>query len=224
MEDVSPYESIRELPFNFIDRKIGILIGMNLPQLAKPLEIVNTSDSGIFAIRYLLGWAVCGPGRQSTMAKTLCLRTKAASLSTEGLEQKIDSVFSSHLDFHDDEGIGPSQDEVMWERRVAEGTKVVDNLNYEICLPCRDPNFSLPNNCSQVHHRLIKLRKQLLCEPDTKEEYIQFMRTMINRGFVECVPETEIFNNEGKIWYIAHHAVRHPQKNKLRVVYDYSLM
>ena len=111
----------------------------------------------------------------------------------------------------------------MWERRVAEGTKVVDNLNFEIRLPCCDPNISLLNNCSQVHHILMKLKKLLLCEPNTKQQYIQFMKTMINHGFVECVPETEILNIEGRIWHIAHHAVRHPQKNKLRVVYDCSL-
>ena len=129
MEDVRPYESIRELPFNFIDREIGILIGMNLPRLSKPLEVVNTSGSGIFAMHYLLGWAVMRSRSSVYHGEDFVPADYGDSAQYGRIGAKIDAVFSSHLVFHDDEGIGPSQEEAMWERRVAEGKKVVDNLN-----------------------------------------------------------------------------------------------
>ena len=46
------------------------------------------------------------------------------------------------------------------------------------------------------------------------------MNDVIQKGYAEKVPVEEIAGPEGRTWYIPHHGVFHPRKNKLRVVYD----
>ncbi|XP_072021571.1 uncharacterized protein [Amphiura filiformis] len=43
---------------------------------------------------------------------------------------------------------------------------------------------------------------------------------MINKEYAQKVPEEEEIGESGRTWYIPHHGVYHPRKNKLRVVYD----
>lgn len=43
---------------------------------------------------------------------------------------------------------------------------------------------------------------------------------MIDKGYAEVVPQEEVDQVEGRTWYIPHHAVYHPKKNTLRVVFD----
>ena len=57
------------------------------------------------------------------------------------------------------------------------------------------------------------------------------MENMINSGFAERVPSTEVEvcgeanpnHSQGKVWYILHHGMYHPKKpTKIRVVFDCS--
>ena len=50
------------------------------------------------------------------------------------------------------------------------------------------------------------------------------MKDMVDKGHAEKVPPEEISPANGRIWYIPHHGVYHPQKpDKIRVVFDPSL-
>ncbi|XP_078665802.1 uncharacterized protein LOC144908142 [Branchiostoma floridae x Branchiostoma belcheri] len=54
-----------------------------------------------------------------------------------------------------------------------------------------------------------------------KEDYTKFMETVIEKGYAERVPHEEMEDtNSGRVWYIPHHGVYHPQKKKIRVVFD----
>ncbi|KAK0144586.1 hypothetical protein N1851_017039 [Merluccius polli] len=50
-------------------------------------------------------------------------------------------------------------------------------------------------------------------------EYTNFMDDILQKGYAVQLTE-ESTCNEGKVWYIPHHAVYHPVKQKLRVVFD----
>ena len=52
---------LNKLPVNFVDKKIGILIGMNCPDIIKPLHTVTTSRNGLYATKHYFGWALNGP-------------------------------------------------------------------------------------------------------------------------------------------------------------------
>ena len=53
---------------------------------------------------------------------------------------------------------------------------------------------------------------------DIKTEYVKFMDEMIQMGYAEKVIKTNV--SGGNEWYIPHFGVYHPQKKKVRVVYD----
>ena len=49
------------------------------------------------------------------------------------------------------------------------------------------------------------------------------MKTLIDKGHAEAVPQDQAEPIKGKVWYIPHHGVYHPKKpDKLRVVFDCS--
>ena len=57
--------------------------------------------------------------------------------------------------------------------------------------------------------------------PTFHEEYKECMEDMINNDYAEEVPPEDT-SLEGCKWFIPHHGVYHPQKQKLRVVFDCS--
>lgn len=46
------------------------------------------------------------------------------------------------------------------------------------------------------------------------------MKDMIEKGYTVRVPENQLNCQDGKLWYVPHHGVYHPQKKKLQVVFD----
>lgn len=50
--------------------------------------------------------------------------------------------------------------------------------------------------------------------------YTEFLNEVINKGYAEVVPQQELKRKDGKLWYIPHHGVYHPQKQTIRVVFD----
>ena len=55
-------------------------------------------------------------------------------------------------------------------------------------------------------------------------EYAESMAEMLAKGYAEPVPRGELKLSPGKVWYLPHHAVLHPVKKKLRIVFDCAAM
>lgn len=49
------YPQLQKLPFDHVDAKIGILVGLNAPNLIQPLEIVSYSKYDPKASKHLMG-------------------------------------------------------------------------------------------------------------------------------------------------------------------------
>ena len=48
------------------------------------------------------------------------------------------------------------------------------------------------------------------------------MNDMVRKGYAEKIPKDEV-SEDGRIWYLPHHGVFHPQKpDKIHVVFDCS--
>jgi len=58
--DIKDLEYLKEIPFNFINKHIGILVGVNMSEMLKPIEIVEGPSDQPFAVRYKFGWALLG--------------------------------------------------------------------------------------------------------------------------------------------------------------------
>nr|XP_027206604.1 uncharacterized protein LOC113800073 [Penaeus vannamei] len=68
--------------------------------------------------------------------------------------------------------------------------------------------------------RMKSLKRKLESDKTFKETYITQMEKNISKQYAEIVPPSGLERNDGRIWYMPHHAVRHPTKLKVRVVYD----
>ena len=222
-DDVRKIEEFNDIPFNFINSKIGILIGMNEPEIIKPLQIVQPNENGPFASRHKLGWAINGPINGSS-SSAHCLRTKTREVAD--LESKFDKVFNADFCEDKDKARPPkilSPDEERWLQFVEENcVKKEDISKFEISLPIKNEK-SLPNNYLQVYNRLQTAKKKLLADDNLKEEYVNFMQMMKDRGYMEKVPEEEQDPTKENQWYLTHHGVHHKKKGKIRVVFDCSL-
>ena len=223
-EDVPTYDYIKNfrefdhLPLQYIDSNIGMLIGMNEAHLMKPLEIVETSRRGPYASRHALGWAINGPMKGSK-GSSLCLKTKCSDMKE--LEEKIERCFDQ--DFKDSScEVGSSVDNDNWLQFVENNTVVRPDNHFEISLPFKEKPI-MPNNFFQVSKRFESLQRKLVNDENLRTEYLDFMNTMKNRGFIEEVPLKDLRCDTGNSWFLTHHAVHHKKKGKIRIVFDASL-
>ena len=90
-------------------------------------------------------------------------------------------------------------------------------------LPLKEEGLKLPNNRTLALSRLERLRQRLKRDRKYRDHYEAFMKEMIDKGQAERVPDDELHLTNGRVWYIPHHGVYHPQKpDKIRVVFDAS--
>ena len=99
--------------------------------------------------------------------------------------------------------------------------------HYEIGLPMKSSMQEvsyddIPNNKLQAEQRVGHLRRKFQRDNNFFEEYKTFMKETIDNGYATLIPHEELEENEGRRWYLPHHGVRHPKKDKLRVVFDCS--
>lgn len=78
----------------------------------------------------------------------------------------------------------------------------------------------LPDNKQLAVVRLSHLKRKFIANEKYKNDYVNYMKDIIERGDVE---EVSTEGTEGERWYIPHHGVYHPKKpERLRVVFDCS--
>ena len=105
----------------------------------------------------------------------------------------------------------------------AEETVKLKDGHYQISLPFKDREASVPNNKSQALQRANWLKKKLERDPRLSEDYKTFMADIVAKGYARKVPLEQMNLQNGKVWYIPHHGVYHPHKpGKIRVVFDCS--
>ena len=108
--------------------------------------------------------------------------------------------------------------------------------NWEMPLPFRSSDVSMPNNRSQAVNRLNSLLQSFKRKPQLEKDYLAFMAKTLDRGHAARVPPNELTVNEetnreksantdrsGRVWYLPHFGVYHPKKpDQIRVVFNSS--
>jgi hypothetical protein len=79
-------------------------------------------------------------------------------------------------------------------------------------LPFKEENATLPNNRPQAEQRLKSLKKRLLSDVKYRQDYANFMNTIINKGYATKISDENATASEGHVWYLPHHGVYHRQK------------
>ncbi|XP_006824059.1 uncharacterized protein LOC102809470 [Saccoglossus kowalevskii] len=112
-----------------------------------------------------------------------------------------------------------SVEDKRFRKIVDSGTEVL-NGHFQVELSFRDKDVVMPNNRNMVEQRLRHLKRKFERNAQYRNEYTKFMNVIIDKSYAEKIPaEDEAI--DGRIWYLPHHGVYHPQKGKIRVVFDF---
>ncbi|KAK3713870.1 hypothetical protein QZH41_010920, partial [Actinostola sp. cb2023] len=135
--------------------------------------------------------------------------------------QVVERMFE--LDFSErQKGTAMSREDLKFYETVEKGIIHLEDLHYEMPLPLKDQNIQLPNNYAEAEKRLNSLKRRLVSDDQYYTDYRNFMSGIISKGYARKI-DAESTAKDGKIWYLPHHGVYHPQKpTKVRVVFDSS--
>ncbi|XP_054869314.1 uncharacterized protein LOC129349591 [Amphiprion ocellaris] len=221
-EDVDKWPHLRGVQIPLINADVGLLIGTNVVKALEPEEVIRSVKDGPYAVRTALGWTINGPLRENIRRRTKhgYPLIKTNRISVARLEELWTQQFK--CDFPENaqgECLEMSKDDQLFMDRVSESAKLVDG-HYSIGLPLKNNDVKMPNNKVVAEQRALNLKKKLQRNQTFKEDYVNFMNKVINMGYAVKVPDEELNRSDGKVWFIPHHGVYHPKKQKIRVVFD----
>ena len=215
--DVENLNHLSSVPFSFSDASIDLLVGLNVPELLKPLQVVDGAPDEPYASKHALGWALNGPVNRK--GSKYCNRISTSE--SIYLDDKIEKYFSK--DFVDNSDVKTlSNEDKIWLESVDNNTRKLSNGHLEIDLPLKD-DAKFPYNRSQIYGQFIGLKKRFDKDTNLFEDYKEFMENMLANNFAEKVPDDELDSDTSTCWYLSHHPVFHKRKNKLRIVFNCSL-
>ncbi|XP_072933738.1 uncharacterized protein [Epargyreus clarus] len=91
--------------------------------------------------------------------------------------------------------------------------------HFEVGLPWKTDNPTLPDSYEQAYKRLRTLEKKMENEPTFKKEYSAQVANLLKKGYAEACDGNEERSNVK--WYLPHFAVVNINKpNKIRMVFD----
>ena len=199
--------------------KVDILIGQDCPEVLIPHEVRRDAKNEPYAIRTCLGWSVCGPlgGSDKANGKTFANFIK--------IDKQVEQMWQLDNELLSEERTMSLQDQAvitLWEEKG----KLI-NGHYELPIPWmrkvndeRRPNMA--NNKDQAVERFHGLKRRLEKDMTLKEGYTQGIKMLLDKGYAEPVPTTELCRNDGQVFYLPHHPVQSATKNKIRIVFDCS--
>ena len=225
--------------------EIGLLIGCNYPLAFKPRAFVSGEDEDAFALCTDLGWGIMGvlddsandeddkithrtvtrevivPMCADDIADTktsVAFSIKAANtqeiINPIDLRNLMDNDFANAGDFCDTKR--SMEDQKFLNMLEAGVARTADGHLRCHCLS------AIRIRCFQTTVVWLKSvwkvsKKRLLNDQAYQEDYFQFMNGIIDKDFAEkCIETTP----PEQVWYMPHHSVYHPKKNKIRVVFD----
>ncbi|XP_064627990.1 uncharacterized protein LOC135487824 [Lineus longissimus] len=225
-EDLSRWDYLQEVRLPVVEKSselhVGLLIGINSPKAMEPFRVIPSDGNGPFAVKTRLGWAINGPlgdqDREDVGIGSIVHIVQNTRVDTDllaAVNRQVDYDFSERVV---DEVEECSLEDKQFLESVEKSIEHKDG-HYTIGLPFKDSDVKMPCNRSQAEQRLKHLEKRFVRDPDFHREYSEFMNKTIAKGYARKVP-AGAEPKEGRLWYLPHHGVYHPQKKKLRVVFD----
>ncbi|KAL7831201.1 hypothetical protein SRHO_G00307040 [Serrasalmus rhombeus] len=222
-KDIDRWPYLSEVKLSQIDIEVQLLIGIKEYKLLEPWQVINSKENGPYAVKTALGWIVNGPLRESTessLSDNIRPCATVNRISMENVEQLLMQQYNH--DFPERtcrDKLEMSQEDNQFMKLVSASAHFM-NGHYYIGLPMKKATLHMPNNRSVAVQRAINLKRKLQKNPVLHGEYSHFISDMVDKGYAVKVPEPQLKRQDGRVWYIPHHGVYHPQKEKLRVVFD----
>ncbi|XP_068203543.1 uncharacterized protein [Palaemon carinicauda] len=195
---------------------IGLLIGYNCAKALVTLEVIPPSGNAPYAQRSILGWTIIGSISTEFESDDSDLGAFHVGLVSENLDPLPVPMVQFTLRCKIKE-VSPSDVAKILEKDFTE----YETDNFVMPLPFRRDDPSFLYSMANAMRRLRFLVKRLEREKMLYDHYISFMNDMLERGYAEKVPQSEIVSN--RCFYIPHHGVYNLQKpGQIRVVFDCS--
>ena len=201
-----------EMP-HLLDCNVGLLIGYDCSQALTPREVRAGKNNEPYGIKTDLGWSIVG-GSDVRSERTLCHRVAVKELPAVSMRDILRVLESDFKDHKEDKQV--SQEDLLFLEKMESGIRKTENLHYEMPLLFKNRPL-LPNNRLMALTRLEHLKRKFIKDRKYKEDYIKFRNEILNRGDAEEAPSVPPENQE--TWYIPHHGVYHPKKQRIRVVF-----
>ena len=233
--DVRQWSHLKDVELaDLVNKEVTILIGSDVPEALCPLEVRSGKRNQPHAIRTILGWTVMGPlkGTGYQEAQMNFIQVDQALGCTEdvkglsSIHQQLQSLYNSEFnestaDLKECLSIEDRRAKAMMDNSVR-----LEGAHYEIGLPWKYDEPSLPNNRTMAEKRLGYLKKRLERDPGLHSKYKATMEDYIAKGHAKIVQPNDLKTPEElsprrPTWYLPHHPVTHPQKpEKVRIVFD----
>ena len=220
--EVEQWPHLRDLPLHHATvEEVTLLIGQNYPEALIPLTTVPGARGETYAVRTHLGWTVNGPVSRQKKAPLSCHFTHGESKeSLARLHEKVDRFWSLESTgiFEQEKGMSGS-DRAVLAKWKEEATYEAGTI-YTLPIPFREQQPRLPDNLKMAEKRLASLAHKLRREPTLHSQYTTGMQDLMDKGYAARIPEEEVDRNDGRVWYLNHHPVINPNKDKPHIVFD----
>lgn len=219
-KDIEKWDYLRYVNLPDLNTKyVDVILGNDMPDLLQPTEVIPSEDGGPFAIKTKLGcWAINGPSSHKLAKET------GHSFFVQTQTNLMCKVCSDIIyDTQNDKPELSIEHKRFMEN--AEKTIKLNNGHYSVDLPLKNKNLVMPNNKFMALQRMDYLKKRFSRDKILHDEYTKCIQEMIDSGYVERTTESEalIAEQNSRMWYLPHSAVRHPRKpGRVRVVHDCS--
>ena len=216
--EVEQWPHLRDLPLHHADiEEVTLLIGQDCPEALIPLTTVPGARGEPYAIRTRLGWTVNGPVSRRKKTPPTCHFARGESLSR--LSDKVERFWrlESGGVFEQEKGTSLSDRKVLarWEEEA-----IYEGGHYTLPIPFREEQPHLPDNRQMAERRLESLARKLRRDPALHAQYTAGMTDLEGKGYAVQVPRGEVDRGDGRVWYLPHHPVINPNKEKPRIVFD----
>ncbi len=201
-----------------IDAGVELLIGANVPEALEPWQIIRSQNNGPYAIKTMFGWAVNGPIKWS---EEFVVENHPRMTVNRITVMKLNELWEFKADFPEcvqEEQMGMSKEDHQFMDFVSHSVKLI-NGHYHIGLPLRNEKVAMQNNRAIVEQSALSLQRKFQRNAAFHSDYTTFMENVISKGHAEKVPIAELERLDGHLWYIPHHGVYLPKKQKIRVVF-----
>ncbi|XP_063962490.1 uncharacterized protein LOC135155922 [Lytechinus pictus] len=220
--DTERWSHLRDITIPQIDsNEVMLLIGGDTPEAFWVKEDRQGKKGEPYAMRTVLGWTLLGPtSRQNKQRSGFTSNFTHTCMGDELLQRQVEKFWKLDFGEHHQEGerglsVEDQRAEVIFKKTV----KKVDG-HYEIGLPWRHPDVNLPDGKKMAETRLRSLQRRLAKDQVMHKKYTETVEGYIEKGYAQGVPDVDSTRHSGKTWYLPHHPVVHPQKGKVRVVFD----
>jgi len=204
---------LSEMPDRNDSIPTGLIIGVNCPKALQPQLVIPSIHEGPFAVRTTLGWCLSGPIMYNSQLESIsCNRVHVSEervrVYDAGLKEmmiqmyEIDFSQSSSsisnqsavcISLHQDSR-AVSQEDRKFLSLIESEAKLVDG-HYQLPLPFRQPDVMMPNNRSQALCHARGLRKRFMVDQKFRDNYVNFMNSIISKGYARQVVGKERDND-----------------------------